>query len=124
MESKKVAAGGGAQAVKGQTFDSAYGFSFSIALGLILFIAGLVVILALGDDNSPATSLVFGLPLLIGGLIVPLFMMRGVFKQNEIKEPCPYCGTALKTTDHTLRLECPSCHHLVAVQDEHLHTTE
>jgi hypothetical protein len=34
-------------AKSGRTFDSAYSFSFSIAVGLILFIAGLVISLTL-----------------------------------------------------------------------------
>ena len=49
MEAKRT------EAVKpGRTFDGAYGFSFSIALGLALFIGGLVVSLTLGGDSSHA----------------------------------------------------------------------
>jgi len=99
----------------GRKFDSAYGFSFAIAIGLILFIAGLVISLTFGQDAT--IGLVFGIPLLIAGLIVPLLMMRGQFKQNEVTGACPYCGVAIKTSDSAIRLECPACNGLVAVRD-------
>ena len=51
-----------------KTFDSAYGFSFSIAVGLILFIAGLVISLTLSDGTK--IGLIFGIPLLIAGLVL------------------------------------------------------
>src|SRR5213593_178934 len=86
----------------GRTFDSAYGFSFSIAVGLVLFIAGLVISLTLGEGTS--IGLIFGIPLLLAGLIVPVFMMRDIFKPNEIKAPCPNCGATICTSDATLQL--------------------
>jgi len=72
---------------RSRTFDSAYIFSFAIALGLILFIAGLIISLTLGNGTS--IGLIFGIPLLDAGLILPLFMMRDLFKQNEVYGPCP-----------------------------------
>jgi len=60
MESQKPA-----KPKTGRTFDSAYGFSFSIALGLLLFIAGLVISLTLG--RGAGIGLIFGIPLLIAG---------------------------------------------------------
>lgn len=101
-----------------KTFDSAYGFSFSIALGLALFIAGLVVTLTLGDGAS--TGLIFGIPLLVAGLIIPLFMMRDLFKTSEIKAPCPNCGETIRTSDATLQLRCSSCQKVINVRDEQL----
>lgn len=100
----------------GKSFDEAYGFSFSIALGLLLFIGGLVLSLTLGQESS--FGLVFGIPLLIAGLIVPLFMMRGVFARNEIIAPCPACGAEIKTTDATMQLDCPSCGKTISVRDD------
>lgn len=99
----------------GRTFDSAYTFSFSIALGLILFIAGLVISLTLGDGTS--LGLIFGIPLLIAGLVVPLVMMRDLFTRNEIIAPCPYCSAQIKTSDSTLRLQCPACKGVVVVNN-------
>ena len=107
---------------EGRTFDGAYGFSFSIALGLALFIGGLVLSLTLGQESS--FGLVFGIPLLIAGLAVPLFMMRGVFHRNDIDEPCPACGNDIHTTDATMRLDCPKCGKTLAVRDMHLYTAE
>lgn len=106
----------------GKSFDSAYGFSFAIAIGLLLFIAGLVLSLTLGAGSS--IGLIFGIPLIIAGLAVPLFMMRGEFKQVELAEDCPYCGAQIKTTDATIRLECPKCGRLVVVSDMKLHRSE
>jgi predicted RNA-binding Zn-ribbon protein involved in translation (DUF1610 family) len=114
MEAKRT------EAVKSErTLDGAYGFSFSIALGLVLFIAGLVVSLTIGGDNS--LGLVFGVPLLIAGLAVPLFMMRGVFARNNIDEPCPGCGSDIHTTDATMRLDCPKCGKTLRVRDMHIY---
>jgi hypothetical protein len=73
----------------GRTFDSAYSFSFSIAVGLVLFIAGLVISLTFGQ--SATIGLIFGIPLLIAGLVLPLFMLRDLFHHNEINSTCPYC---------------------------------
>src|SRR3989442_14509759 len=80
----------------GSTFDSAYGFSFSIALGLILFIAGLVITLNLGEDTS--IGLIFGIAWLVAGLILPLFTMRDVFKHNVVKGECPYCPAEINSS--------------------------
>ena len=99
-----------------RTFDSAYGFSFSIAVGLVLFIAGLVISLTLGGGTS--TGLIFGIPLLVAGLIIPVFMMRDLFKTNEIKAPCPNCGETIKTSDATLQLRCPGCQKVINVREE------
>src|SRR6266446_1190774 len=68
-----------------KTFDSAYSFSFAIAIGLILFIAGLVVSLTLGGGTS--LGLIIGIPLLVAGLVVPLIMMRDQFKQSDVAGP-------------------------------------
>ncbi len=103
-------------------FDSAYGFSFTIAIGLVLFIAGLVISLTFGQTAS--IGLVFGIPLIIAGMVVPLLMMRGQFKQTEVAGACPYCGVNIKTTDSAIRLECPSCNRLVGVKDEKLYSME
>lgn len=101
----------------GRTFDSAYGFSFAIALGLILFIAGLVVSLTMSSDDN-VFGLLFGIPLLLAGLLVPLFMVRDIFTRNEFEEPCPGCGTMIRTSDSTLKLECPKCEKVITVRDE------
>jgi hypothetical protein len=100
-----------------RTFDSAYGFSFSIAVGLLLFIAGLVISLTVGEGT---TGLIFGIPLLLAGLLIPLFMMRDQFKTNEIKAPCPACGATIRTSDATLQLRCLSCQSVINVRDEKL----
>ena len=110
MESKKDAVDPSSK----RTFDSAFGFSFSIAVGLLLFIAGLVISLTIGES----IGLIFGVPLLVVGLVIPLFMMRGLFKTNEIKEPCPNCGATIKTSDATLQLRCPGCHKVIDVREE------
>ena len=104
-----------------RTFDSAYGFSFSIAVGLLLFIAGLVISLTVGEGT---TGLIFGIPLLVAGLLIPLFMMRDQFKMNEIKAPCPACGATIRTSDSTLQLRCLSCQSVINVRDEKLFLAE
>jgi len=105
-----------------RTFDSAYGFSFSIGVGLILFIAGLIISLTVGQGTS--IGLIFGIPLLGAGLIIPMFMMRDLFKTNEIREPCPNCGATIRTSDATLQLRCPSCHKVINVRKEQLYLAE
>ena len=106
----------------GPKFDSAYGFSFSIAIGLVLFIAGLIISLTLGQGNT--IGLIFGIPLLLIGLVLPLFMIRDVFKHNEVSGPCPYCSAPIKTSDATLRLNCPACNRVIVVRDEKLQAAE
>ena len=105
-----------------RTFDSAYGFSFSIAVGLALFIGGLVISLTLGEGTS--IGLIFGIPLLFAGLVIPVFMMRDLFKTSEIQEPCPNCGATIKTSDATLQLRCPSCQKVINVREEKLFLAE
>ncbi len=100
---------------RSRTFDSAFGFSFAIGIGLILFIAGLVISLTLGEGTS--IGLIFGIPLLIAGIVLPLIMMRDLFTQNEVKGDCPYCSTPIRTSDATIRLRCPNCKREVAVRD-------
>lgn len=103
-------------------FDSAYSFSFAIGIGLILFIGGLVITLTLGQGTS--IGLIFGIPLLIAGLVLPLIMMRDMFTQNEVKGDCPYCSTQIKTSDATIRLRCPSCGKELGVRDMKLWAVE
>ena len=117
MEAKKLSQDNAAQQAGGRTFDSAYGFSFAIALGLILFIAGLVVSLMMSDDNN-SFGLLFGIPLLLAGLIVPLFMVRDIFTRNEFEDACPSCGTMIRTSDSTLKLECPNCEKIINVREQ------
>ena len=105
-----------------RTFDSAYAFSFAIAAGLILFIAGLVISLTLGNGTS--LGLIFGIPLLLAGLILPVFMMRDLFKQNEVKGPCPYCSAPIRTSDATLSLMCSDCKNVVMVRDMKMYQKE
>jgi hypothetical protein len=106
----------------GRTFDSAYSFSFSITIGLVLFIAGLVISLTFGQ--SATIGLIFGIPLLIAGLVLPVFMVRDLFHRNEIASVCPYCATPIKTSDATIRLHCPACKRLIEVREMELHRTE
>ena len=106
----------------GRKPDSAYGFSFAIALGLILFIAGLVITLTLGEGTS--IGLFFGIPLLLAGLVLPLIMMRGGLKHHVLNEECPYCGAAIKTSDATIRLNCPACNRKIVVRDKKLEPGE
>jgi len=105
-----------------RTFDSAYGFSFSIAVGLVLFIGGLIISLTVGQGTS--IGLIFGIPLLAAGLIIPMFMMRDLFKTNEVSEPCPNCGETIKTSDATLQLRCPNCHKVINVREERFYLAE
>jgi len=105
-----------------RTFDSAYTFSFAIAVGLILFIAGLIISLTLGGGTS--IGLFFGIPLLLAGLVLPVFMMRDLFKQNEVSGPCPYCSTPIRTSDATLSLLCTNCRNVVLVRDMKLQRME
>ena len=106
----------------GRTLDSAYSFSFAIALGLILFVAGLVISVSLSDGTG--IGLIFGIPLLIAGLVLPLIMMRDLFKRNEVSGVCPYCSVPIKTSDSTIRLECPACGRLIVVRDMKLQAAE
>jgi predicted RNA-binding Zn-ribbon protein involved in translation (DUF1610 family) len=105
-----------------RTPDSAYSFSFAIAIGLILFLGGLVISLTLGGGSS--VGLIFGIPLLLAGLIVPLIMMRQFFKQNEVSGSCPYCSVSIRTSDATIRLQCPNCHGVIVVRDGNLFALE
>lgn len=102
----------------GRKFDSAYGFSFTIALGLILFIAGLMISLMLGFGEGNSIGLFFGIPLLVIGIVLPLFMMRDVFQRHEVSGVCPYCSAPIKTSDATIRLNCPACNRVIVVRDE------
>ena len=106
----------------GKTFDSAYSFSFAIGIGLVLFLAGLVISLTLGDGTS--IGLIFGIPLLIAGLVLPLIMMRDLFKPNEVTGVCPNCSTAIRTSTSTIRLECPGCQQLLVVRDMQLYAAD
>jgi hypothetical protein len=105
-----------------RTFDSAYSFSFSVGIGLVLFIAGLVISLTFGQ--SATIGLIFGIPLLIAGLVLPVFMMRDLFHHNEVTGACPYCDAPIRTSDATIRLNCPSCKRLIEVRETTLQRGE
>ena len=106
----------------GRTADGAFGFSIAIGLGLLLFIAGLIVSLTMGEGTG--IGLLFGIPLMMAGVILPLFMMRQNFTSQAVETPCPNCGAAIKTTDGTFKVECPSCRKLLLVRDSKLSLAE
>ncbi len=106
----------------GRTADGAFGFSIAIGLGLLLFIAGLIVSLTLGEGT--AVGFLFGIPLMMAGVIVPLFMMRQNFTGHGVEAPCPNCGAQIKTTDGAFKLECPSCRKIIVVRDLGLHQSD
>jgi hypothetical protein len=106
-------------AKSGRTFDSAYGFSFAIAIGLVLFVAGLIISLTMGQGGG--IGLFFGIPLLLAGLVLPVFMMRDLFHQNEVSGECPHCSAPIKTSDATIRLNCPVCKSPLEVGELKLH---
>ena len=106
----------------GRTFDAAYGFSFSIGVVLLLFIAGLIISLTVGQGTS--IGLIFGIPLLVAGLLIPLIMMRDLFKTSEIRQPCPTCGEAIRTSDATLQLRCANCQQVINVREGQFYVAE
>jgi predicted RNA-binding Zn-ribbon protein involved in translation (DUF1610 family) len=107
----------------GRTADGAFGFSIAIGLGLLLFVAGLIVSLTLGEGTG--VGLLFGIPLMMAGVILPLFMMRQNFTTgHHVEAQCPNCGASIKTSDGTIRLECPSCRKTLDVRDSAMHLTE
>ncbi|HEY0386797.1 MAG TPA: hypothetical protein VGC64_12325 [Pyrinomonadaceae bacterium] len=110
-------------ALSERTADGAFGFSIAIGLGLLLFIAGLIVSLTIGDGTG--VGLLFGIPLMMAGVILPLFMMRQNFAgQHNIEAACPNCGTVIKTSDATLKLACPTCQKMIVVRDSGLHLSQ
>ena len=118
-------------AKSGRTFDSAYSFSFSVGIGLVLFIAGLVISLTLGQGAT--IGLIFGIPLLIAGLVLQdmaigldrhLDVARDLFHHNEVNGACPFCAAPIKTSDATIRLNCPSCKRVIEVRETTLQPGE
>ena len=110
-------------AVSERSADGAFGFSIAIGLGLLLFIVGLIISLTMGEGTG--VGLLFGIPLMMAGVILPLFMMRQNFKgQQNIEAPCPNCGAEIKTSDGTLKFECPSCHKMIMVRDSKLYLSQ
>ncbi len=97
-------------AKSGRTFDSAYSFSFSVGIGLVLFIAGLVISLTLGQGAT--IGLIFAFP------------MRDLFQHHVVDGACPYCSAPIKTSDATIRLNCPSCKRLIEVRETTLQPGE
>ena len=110
-------------AVSERSADGAFGFSIAIGLGLLLFIIGLIISLTMGDEGS-GVGLLFGIPLMMAGVILPLFMMRQNFTGKNIEAPCPNCGAEIKTSDGTLKFECPSCHKMIMVRDSKLYLSQ
>src|SRR6476660_2012006 len=102
-------------AKSGRTFDSAYSFSFSVGIGLVLFIAGLVISLTLGQGAT--LGLILGIPLLIAGLVLPVIMMRDLFHHTEVNGACPFCAAPTRTSYATIRLNCPSCKRVIEVRE-------
>src|SRR5678816_343133 len=98
-------------AKSGRTFDSAYSFSFGVGISLTL-------------GQGATIGLIFGIPLLIAGLVLPVFMMRDLFQHNVVDGACPYCGAPIKTSDATIRLNCPSCKRLIEVRETTLQPGE
>jgi len=106
----------------GRSMDGAFGFFLSIGLGLILFIGGLIVAVMFNDDKG--IGLLFGIPMILAGVILPLFMMREHFSSHDVDAPCPACGQNIHASDHKLQLDCPSCGRTVLNEHGEIHLTE
>ena len=106
----------------GRTFDGATGFSFAIALGLLLFISGLIITLTIGQGGT--LGLIFGVPMLVAGIVLPLVMVRNGLRQTIVNGNCPYCNTAIQTTDATIRLNCPNCSRKIVVREMNFEAAE
>ena len=92
----------------------------SYALGSVN--QNLPAFVALGQGAT--IGLIFGIPLLIAGLVLPVFMMRDLFHHNEVHGDCPFCSAPIKTSDATIRLNCPSCRRLIEVRETTLQPGE
>lgn len=86
----------------GRTHHEVHLILFSIALGLLLILGGLFVILFFGEEAGSVQ--VFGVPLIIGGLLAPHLAMRVFQTTYEISGPCPYCWSHVKTSDSAFEL--------------------
>ena len=117
MEMKRSVAIAGERSV-----DGAMGFSLSIGIGLVLFIGGLVVAILFSDDNS--VGLLFGIPMIVAGVVLPLFMMREHFTSNDAEATCPACEKTIKASNHKLQLDCPSCGRTLTNERGQIHLTE
>jgi predicted RNA-binding Zn-ribbon protein involved in translation (DUF1610 family) len=106
----------------GRTMDGAFGFSLSIGLGLILFISGLVISIAFSDESS--IGLLFGIPMIIAGVILPLFMMRDTFANHDVVSPCPACGSKVNVAENMMQFDCPECGSTLRVRGGQLFTAE
>jgi tRNA(Ile2) C34 agmatinyltransferase TiaS len=51
-------------------------------------------------------------------------MMRDLFHHNEVNGVCPFCRAPIKTSDATIRLNCPSCKRLIEVRETTLEPGE
>lgn len=106
----------------GCTHQEVHLILFSIALGLLLILGGLFIILFFGEQPGPVP--VFGVPLIIGGLLAPHLAMRIFLTRDEISGPCPYCWSPVKTSVSGIELNCPDCHQRIAVRDMRLSRTK
>jgi DNA-directed RNA polymerase subunit RPC12/RpoP len=102
-----------------RTFQEVNLILFSVGLGLLLILGGFFIILFSNEETG--SEHVFGVPLIIVGLFAPHLAMR---LRNEISGPCPYCWSPVKTSDSTLKLNCPACHQRIVVRDTRLYRTE
>jgi hypothetical protein len=106
----------------GRTHQDVHLILFSIALGLLLILAGLFIILFFGEEAGSVQ--VFGVPLIIGGLFAPHLAMRVFLTRCEISGPCPYCWSHVKPSESALELNCPDCHRRIAVRNMRLYRTK
>jgi hypothetical protein len=106
----------------GRTPQEVHLILFSIALGLLLILGGLFVILFFGEEAGSVQ--VFGVPLIIGGLLAPHLAMRLFQTRYEISGPCPYCWSHVKTSESALELNCPDCHRRITGRHMRLFRTK
>jgi hypothetical protein len=106
----------------GRTPQEVHFILFSVALGLLLILGGLLIILF--SSEAAGSGRVFSVPLIIGGLFAPHIAIRLLGTRDEVSGPCPYCWSPVKTSDSALKLNCPNCHQRIAVRDRRLYRTE
>ncbi|HZS44500.1 MAG TPA: hypothetical protein VFC63_05315 [Blastocatellia bacterium] len=88
--------------------------ALSIVIGIVLVIVGLFISFFFGI--STVIGFLFGIPIIVVGIAIPLLMMGVSPEAKNVRGRCPHCGKMIAVPRHLRQTECPECNAVIEIE--------
>jgi len=89
--------------------------AISIVIGVALILVGLFISFFFGI--ATVVGFLFGIPIILVGIAIPLLMMGVSPEAKDIRSRCPHCGKMIVVPKHLRQTECLECDAVIQVEN-------